>query len=68
MRSSGAMGRQAKVALEMIKANPGKSTKELGEIGPLDRYQVARRCPELREAKLVWRLEQDEGDCLWYPR
>lgn len=66
MERSGAMRGQRKVCLEMISANPGKTSKELGAIGPLDRYQVARRTKELESMKLVTRIEMGSQDAKWY--
>lgn len=66
MRESGAMKGQALTALSMIKANPGKSTKELGAIGPLDHYQLARRSKELWQSGLLLRLESRTKDLRYW--
>src|SRR5688572_17308882 len=68
IKESGALRGQAMIALQLVKDHPGKTSKELAQLGTLDRYQLARRLPELREAKLVWRVEQENLDCAWYPR
>lgn len=66
MRTSGAMRGQAAEALAMIKRNPGKSTKELGAIGPLERHQIARRTKELWQAGLVVTLEAGTKDVRYW--
>jgi DNA-binding MarR family transcriptional regulator len=66
MRASGALKGQQLIALSMVRANPGRTSKELGSIGPLDRYQVARRLPELEAMNLVYRVESDVEDCRWW--
>lgn len=66
MKRSGAIVGQCLVALEMVKQYPGRTSKELGKIGPLDRYQVARRLADLRDRDLVYRVEYEVGDCRWW--
>lgn len=65
MRESGRMRSQALTVLEMIKANPGLTSKQLGAIGPLDRYQVARRTPELLAARKVTRTDENVESRWW---
>lgn len=66
MRDSGGLRGQAKVALELVKQFPGRSSKELAELGTLDRYQIARRLSDLLHAKKVYRIEPEGEDCKWY--
>jgi DNA-binding MarR family transcriptional regulator len=67
MRKSGALKGQALIALDLVKQFPGRSSKELAKLGSLDRYQIARRLPELLEMKHVTRTQSDDKDCLWWP-
>ena len=66
LRRSGTLRGQALIALELVKANPGRSSKELAKLGTLDRYQLARRLPELLEMGKVRREEIGNSDCKWY--
>ncbi len=50
---SGIRGSQARIALEAVMENPHRTSFELSEACYLDRYQVARRLPELEEAGFV---------------
>ncbi len=47
MRGLGTLRGQRLLTLELVKRFPGKSSKELATLGTLDRYQLARRLPEL---------------------
>lgn len=47
IRRSGALKGQQLIALELVKQFPGRTSKELAGLGTLDRYQLARRLPEL---------------------
>ena len=49
----GTRGRQQRVVLWAVAANPGRTSRELASICDLDRYQVARRLPELENAGLL---------------
>lgn len=51
--ASGARGSQARIALDVVMENPHRTSFELSEACYLDRYQVARRLPELEEAGFV---------------
>lgn len=66
MRRSGAMRGQRLIAFELVKLFPGRTSKELAELGTLDRYQLARRLPELAEMGKVRREEIGNQDCRWY--
>ena len=50
---SGARGRQQRIALRAVIEHPGMTSRELAALCSLDRYQMARRLPELEEAELV---------------
>jgi len=49
----GTRGRQQRLVLRIVIANPGKTSRELSDICALDRYQVARRLPELEAAGVI---------------
>lgn len=53
MKLSGARGKQQRIALRAVIEHPGLTSRELAALCPLDRYQMARRLPELEEAGLV---------------
>lgn len=63
---SGTMRGQRKLALALVKEFPGRSSKELAELGTLDRYQLARRLPELLELHFVRREQTGSDDSRWY--
>jgi len=55
MNASGKRGHQQRQALELVRKYPNHTSDELADYGVLDRYQLARRLPELETAKLVER-------------
>jgi len=67
IQRSGALKGQRLIALNLVKEYPGRSSKELAQLGTLDRYQLARRLPELALEKLITRTEQGSEDCRWWP-
>lgn len=54
------------IAFELVKQFPGRTSKELAKLGTLDRYQIARRLPELAGMGKVRREEIGNQDCKWY--
>lgn len=58
------MRQQAIDCLNVVKANPGLTSKQLGRLA-LDRYIFARRLPELESAKLVRRSDEDKESRWW---
>ena len=44
---NGTRGEQQKLAAQAVKDNPGKTSLELSTVSNLDRYQLARRLPEI---------------------
>ena len=66
MVKTGALVGQCLTVWNLVKENPGKTSKQLGEIGPLDRYQVARRLSDLFHANKVRRVEIGNSDCQWF--
>lgn len=71
--SSGKAALQQSTALEAVKANPGHTSAELARYCSLDRYQLARRLPELEEAGRVVRgparkcLATGNSATTWWP-
>lgn len=52
--SGKAAAQQAKAAA-VVKAHPGRTSAELAALCDLDRYQLARRLPEVEESAAVFR-------------
>lgn len=65
IEKSGAAQIQRTRALLLVKKHPGHTSKELAELGGMDRHAIARRLPELLRADLVQRTK--DGECRWYP-
>lgn len=55
MNASGKRKKQQMAALDMVRRHPGLTADELADFGPLDRYQLNRRLPEIETAGLVER-------------
>ena len=66
MQASGAMRGQRLLTLELVKKFPGRSSKELATLGTLDRYQLARRLPELVELGHVRVTQHQAEDQKWW--
>jgi hypothetical protein len=66
MRRSGALKGQRLIALELVKQFPGRSSKELAKLGTLDRYQLARRLPELVSLGHVRVTQTGNDDQKWW--
>ncbi len=66
MRRSGALKGQRLIALDLVKQFPGRSSKELAKLGTLDRYQLARRLPELTELGHVKVTQTGKEDQKWW--
>lgn len=67
MKRNGTIRGQALIVLQLVRDAPGRSSKELGTMGSLDRYAVARRLPELRDAGLVRSESRSKNDVAWFP-
>ena len=67
IRGSGAMRGQRLICLTLVEQYPGRTSKELAELGTLDRYQLARRLPELHEMHLVRTTQEGNADIRWWP-
>ena len=59
MIDSGDMGRQAAIVLDVVKLFPHRTSAELAAHCKLDRYQVARRLPELEDQGLVLKVHHN---------
>ena len=66
MQASGAMRGQRLLTLELVKKFPGRSSKELATLGTLDRYQLARRLPDLVELGHVRVTQSGNEDQKWW--
>ncbi len=53
MIDSGGLARQAGIVLAAVRRNPRRTSAELADHCELDRYQIARRLPELEAQGLV---------------
>ena len=51
IEASGQASVQRQIALSAVKRHPGHTSRELAELCPLDRYQLARRLPEIAALK-----------------
>jgi hypothetical protein len=63
---SGALKGQRLIALNLVEQYPGKTSKELSQLGTLDRYQLARRLADLLKEHRVRRVETQAEDCRWW--
>jgi len=57
MVKSGRAGQQQETAVSAVTAHPGMTSHELARLCTLDRYQLARRLPEVEDAGRVTRGE-----------
>lgn len=55
---SGKRAHQAHQALDLVRAHPQHTSLELAQHGVLDRYQLARRLPELEAAGMIERSRE----------
>lgn len=74
MIDSGKLTDQQQKAFDLVKRFPGCTSDELAEKGDIDRYQLARRLPELERDGLVWKGDERVSTvggrmgCTWHPR
>lgn len=66
-KRSGVMRGQRVLAMELVEKFPGRTSKQLADLGTLDRYQLAKRLPELRELKLVRTTHEGSSELRWWP-
>lgn len=68
VEESGVATGQRGMCLRAVQNHPeGLTSKEVAKKAGLDRYQAARRLPELREAGLVVNDGERDGEQLWKP-
>lgn len=65
--TDGTQKHQQAEVLRVIRAHPGLTSKELPAHCGLDRYQLARRCPELERLNLIERAGERDGAARWWP-
>jgi predicted ArsR family transcriptional regulator len=74
MVESGAQGDQQQITLVLVRKYPNRTSDELAALGSLDRYQLARRLPELERSGLVERGAMRKSDttgrpaCTWHEK
>jgi hypothetical protein len=66
-KRSGVMRGGRVLAMELVEKYPGRTSKQLAELGTLDRYQLARRLSDLRGLKLVHTTQDRKEDLRWWP-
>jgi len=65
---TGVMRGQRVLAQQLVESYPGSTSKELAAAGILDRYQLARRLPELVKLGLVRTTQAGNEDLKWFPK
>ena len=76
INASGVRATQQRQVLVLVQRYPGFTSREIAHKSGLDRYMVARRLPELREASLVISPKHRMRTCgigkrqavTWWPR
>jgi len=63
---SGVLKGQRLLCLELVQKYPGRSSKELSTLGSLDRYQLARRLPELVKLNHLRVTQDGVEDQRWW--
>jgi len=66
IESSGALKGQRLIALRLVEQYPGRSSKELAQLGTLDRYQLARRLPEMVKENHLRVTQEGSEDQRWW--
>jgi hypothetical protein len=66
MVESGTVASHEAIILNLVKMYPGRSTKQLASLGPLDRVEIARRMKKMEEKKLVRRTQEGKNECQWW--
>lgn len=67
VNQSGARLTQAELVLSIVRAHPGRTSKELALFCKLDRHQIARRLPDLQESGLVFSMSRNGNELTWHP-
>ena len=70
LKASGGMNKQCLIVLTALQAHSGSTSKELAEHCILDRYQIARRLPELEANGYIERgsFKQNTKEIMWWPK
>lgn len=66
-KRSGTMRGGRVLAMELVEKYPGRTSKQLAELGTLDRHMLAKRLPELRAMGLARTTQIGNGDLQWWP-
>jgi hypothetical protein len=66
MVETGAVASHEEIILNLVKTYPGRTSKQLATLGPLDRWAVARRLKKTEEKKLVSRTQEGKNECRWW--
>jgi hypothetical protein len=66
MVESGTVASHEAIILNLVKQYPGRTTKQLASLGPLDRFMIARRMKKMEEKKLVRRTQEGRQECRWW--
>lgn len=67
-KRSGQMRGGRVIAMGLVDRYPGRSSKQLAELGKVDRHMLGRRLPELLKMQLVRTTQIGSDDLLWWPR
>ena len=65
---SGVLKGQRLIALRLVEQYPGRTSKELSQLGTLDRYQLARRLPEMVKENHLRVTQEGSEDQRWWLR
>jgi DNA-binding MarR family transcriptional regulator len=65
---TGTVASHEAIILNLVKMYPGRTTKQLASLGPLDRVEIARRMKKMEEKKLVRRTQEGKNECQWWAR
>lgn len=63
---TGRAPRNRKRALEAVRLNPGRTSKELATLTGMDRHELARRLPELRADGAIQCRREPGQELRWY--
>lgn len=66
MVESGSVATHEAIILDLLRQYPGRTSKQLAAVGPLDRVAVARRLKKMEEKKLIRRTQQGRDECQWW--
>jgi hypothetical protein len=63
---SGAKKAHEEIILDLVTIYPGRTSKQLAELGPLDRVAIARRLKAMEERKVLRRTQEGKEECRWW--